>query len=85
MANNTPSTPLQDAVLNYLIKNKVPVTVFVGNGAQMRGRVCFHDKYCIFILDDERHQQNLVYKGAMSTISPRVMINMAELTKAISG
>lgn len=85
MANNTASTSLQDAVLNYLIKNKVPVTVFVGNGAQMHGRICFHDKYCIFVMDDDRHQQNLIYKGALSTVSPKTMINMAELTKMLNG
>lgn len=84
MANNTSSTSLQDAVLNYLIKNKVPVVVFVGNGAQVHGKIYFHDKYCIFVMDNDKHQ-NMIYKGALSTISPKAMINMAELTKMFNG
>ena len=62
------STALQDDLLNEIVDEKVPVTVFLMNGFQIRGAVADHDD-AIVVLETEGKQQ-IVYKHAISTIIP---------------
>lgn len=62
------STALQDDLLNEIVDEKVPVTVFLMNGFQIRGIVADHDD-AIVVLETEGKQQ-IVYKHAISTIIP---------------
>jgi len=62
------STALQDDLLNEIIDDKVPVTVFLMNGFQIRGTVADHDD-AVVVLETEGKQQ-IVYKHAISTITP---------------
>ena len=66
---------LQDTFLNQARKDRIPVTVFLTNGFQMRGTVKGFDSYVI-VLDSEGKQQ-LIYKHAVSTIIPARPINFA--------
>lgn len=59
---------LQDVFLNQARKDKIPVTIYLTNGFQFKGIVRGFDNYVV-ILDCEG-KQNLVYKHAISTISP---------------
>lgn len=59
---------LQDAFLNQARKENIPVTVFLTNGFQFRGKVTGFDSFTI-VLDNEG-RQNIVYKHAVSTIVP---------------
>ncbi|MDF2839495.1 MAG: RNA-binding protein Hfq [Clostridia bacterium] len=59
---------LQDVFLNQVRKEHVPITIFLVNGFQIKGLVKGFDNYTI-VLDVEGKQQ-LVYKHAVSTISP---------------
>lgn len=59
---------LQDVFLNQARKDRIPVTIYLTNGFQFKGMVKGFDNY-IVILDCEG-KQNLVYKHAISTISP---------------
>lgn len=63
IANN-----LQDIFLNNARKNKIPVTIYLTNGFQMKGLVRGFDSFTV-ILDCEG-KQRMVYKHAISTITP---------------
>lgn len=67
---------LQDVFLNQARKEKVAVTIFLMNGYQFKGIVKGFDSY-IVILDCEG-KQNVVYKHAISTISPVRSINILD-------
>ncbi|MGI6227398.1 MAG: RNA chaperone Hfq [Peptococcales bacterium] len=59
---------LQDAFLNQVRKDNVPVTIFLVNGFQLKGSVKGFDNFTV-ILEVEGKQQ-MVYKHAISTIAP---------------
>ena len=58
---------LQDSLLNQIRKENIPVTIYLINGFQLKGLVGF-DNYTVII--DTDGKQQLVYKHAVSTISP---------------
>lgn len=62
------STALQEDLLNEIVDDKVPVTVFLMNGFQIRGTVADHDD-AVVVLETEGKQQ-IVFKHAISTITP---------------
>lgn len=59
---------LQDAFLNILRKNKIPVTMFLVKGVKLQGIVTWFDNFSILLRRDGQSQ--LVYKHAVSTIMP---------------
>ena len=59
---------LQDVFLNQCRKERISVTIFLTNGFQFKGMVKGFDSYVV-ILESEGKQQ-LVYKHAISTITP---------------
>mgnify|MGYP001033323967 FL=1 len=59
---------LQDVFLNQARKDKIPVTIYITNGFQFKGIVKGFDNY-IVILDTDG-KQNMIYKHAISTITP---------------
>lgn len=70
MSNNGPRPQaLQDAYLAEVKRQAVPVTVYLVNGFQLRGLVKGFDPFTI-VLEYER-KQHLIYKHAVSTISPQ--------------
>ena len=56
---------LQDAFLNYIRREKIPVTLFLMNGFQLRGVVRSFDSFVVLIDADGRQQ--MIYKHAIST------------------
>lgn len=66
---------LQDSFLNQVRKENVAVTVYLINGFQLKGNVKGFDNFTV-ILEMEGKQQ-LVYKHAISTISPFRPINIS--------
>lgn len=66
----------QDVFLNGARKNKVPVTIHLVNGFQLKGIVKGFDNYVIVLETEEK--QMLVYKHAMTTITPLKPILMLE-------
>jgi len=54
--------------LNTLRKEKTDVTVFLMNGFQIKGVIRGYDSFVILIESDGRQQ--VIYKHAVSTISP---------------
>ena len=59
---------LQDAFLNYIRREKIPVTLFLMNGFQLRGVVRSFDSFVVPIDADGRQQ--MIYKHAISTVAP---------------
>ena len=59
---------LQDIFLLRAKRDRVPVTMFLMNGFQMRGVITGFDAFVV-ILDCEGRQQ-VIYKHAISTIAP---------------
>ena len=57
---------LQDTFLNYIRREKIPVTLFLMNGFQLRGIVRSFDSFAVLI--DGRQQ--MIYKHAISTVAP---------------
>ena len=64
---------LQDVFLNQVRKENTVITIFLVNGFQLKGTVKGFDNYTI-VLDSEGRQQ-MIYKHAVSTISPNSPIN----------
>ena len=59
---------LQDLFLLQARRDKLPVTMFLMNGFQMRGVITGFDAFVV-ILDSEGRQQ-VIYNHAVSTIAP---------------
>jgi len=72
---------LQDAFLNQVRKDNLPITMYLVNGVQLKGMVKGFDNFTV-VLESEG-KQSLVYKHAVSTITPARPINnfLAELRK----
>jgi host factor-I protein len=67
---------LQDTFLNYVRKNKTPLTIFLVNGVKLQGVVTWFDNFCVLLRRDGHGQ--LVYKHAISTIMPGAPISLFE-------
>ncbi len=59
---------LQDVFLAAARSGEIPVTVFLVNGFQMRGTITGFDAFTVVLTVEGK--QNLIYKHAISTISP---------------
>ena len=59
---------LQDSFLNQVRKENVPVIIYLVNGFQLRGSVKGFDNFTVILENDNKQQ--LVYKHAISTITP---------------
>ena len=70
------SPNLQDVFLASARRNETPVTVFLMNGFQMRGVITGFDAFTVVLTTDGR--QNLIYKHAISTVSPARTVDLAE-------
>lgn len=68
---------LQDEILNYVRKNNVQVTIYLVNGFQFKGLVKGFDNFIIIIECDNRQQ--IVYKHAISTISPSSKVDIQSI------
>jgi len=68
------SINLQDVFLNQVRKEKLAVTVYMTNGFQLKGVVKGFDNFTV-VLDSDGKQQ-LIYKHAISTVSPVKPVNM---------
>ncbi len=67
---------LQDRFLNHLRLHKVEVKVFLVNGFQIRGEIRSFDSFTILLEDGKT--QSLIYKHAISTITPSSYVKLAK-------
>ena len=59
---------LQEAILKECRKEKVPVTLFLMNGFQLRGIVTGYDSFVVVLVSDGKQQ--MIYKHAISPLAP---------------
>ena len=59
---------LQDAILKEVRRDKVPVTVLLLNGFQLRGIITGFDSFVVVLVTDGKQQ--MIYKHAISTLAP---------------
>ncbi len=69
----TKDRKLQDLYLNFLRKEKIPVLIFLVNGARLKGTIKGFDNFVIIL---KTNTQQLIYKHAISTISPEKDVNI---------
>ena len=69
---------LQDAVLNEVRKERVPVTLFLMNGFQLRGTVTGFDSFVVLLVSEGKQQ--MIYKHAISTLAPMKPLKAAAAT-----
>ena len=67
---------VQDTVLSTLRRTAARVTVFLINGFQLRGVITAFDPYVVVLVSDGKQQ--IIYKHAISTITPERPVNMEE-------
>ena len=59
---------LQEAILKEVCRERVPVTMFLMNGFQLRGFVTGYDSFVVVLVSDGKQQ--MIYKHAISTLAP---------------
>lgn len=74
MSSKSPN--LQDVFLASARRTETPVTVFLVNGFQMRVTITGFDSFTVVLTAEGK--QNLIYKHAISTISPARTVDLAE-------
>lgn len=67
---------LQDIFLNNARKDKMPLTIYLTNGFQLKGLVRGFDSFTV-VLDCDGKQM-MIYKHAISTITPLRSISFNE-------
>ena len=66
---------LQDTFLNQVRKEGIPVTIHLVNGFQIKGMVRGFDNFVVMV--DAMGRQQMIYKHAISTITPAQPVKMA--------
>ena len=69
---------LQDAILNEVRRDRVPVTLFLMNGFQLRGVITGFDSFVVVLVSDGKQQ--MIYKHAISTLAPIRPVKAAAIT-----
>ena len=69
---------LQDAILKEVRRDKVPVTLFLMNGFQLRGIITGYDSFVVVLVSDGKQQ--MIYKHAISTLAPMKPVKAASIT-----
>ena len=59
---------LQDAILKEVRREKIPLTLFLMNGFQLRGIVTGFDSFVVVLMAEGK--QMMIYKHAISTLAP---------------
>ena len=69
---------LQESILNEVRRERVPVTLFLMNGFQLRGIITGFDSFVVVLVSDGKQQ--MIYKHAISTLAPMKPLKAAAPT-----
>ena len=69
---------LQESILKEVCRERVPVTLFLMNGFQLRGFVTGYDSFVVVLVSDGKQQ--MIYKHAISTLAPMKPLKAAAVT-----
>ncbi|MES2355524.1 MAG: RNA chaperone Hfq [Pseudomonadota bacterium] len=64
----------QDAFLDVLCKEHVPVSIYLASGIRLVGEIAAYDLYVILLKSESIH---MVYKHAIATILPSRAVNLS--------
>ncbi len=67
---------LQDAILKEVRRDRIPVTLFLMNGFQLRGIITGFDSFVVVLVSDGKQQ--MIYKHAISTLAPMKPLKSAQ-------
>ena len=67
---------LQDAILNEVRRERIPLTLFLMNGFQLRGIITGFDSFVVVLVTDGKQQ--MIYKHAISTLAPMKPLKAAQ-------
>ncbi len=76
----TKTINLQDIFLNQVRKENIEVTIHLVNGFQIKGRVKGFDNFTVVM--DVLGKQQMVYKHAISTVTPAKPVNFTAKEEA---
>lgn len=68
---------LQDVFLNQARRERMPVTMFLMNGFQLRGVIRGFDAFAVLV--DSEGRQQMIYKHAISTVAPARPLALSEV------
>ncbi len=71
---------LQEIFLTKVRRDRLPVTMFLMNGFQLRGTITGFDAFVV-VLDSDGKQQ-VIYKHAISTIAPIRQVDLSAQEQA---
>ena len=74
----TEAMNLQDAILKEVRRDRVPVTLFLMNGFQLRGIITGYDSFVVVLVTEGLQQ--MIYKHAISTLAPMKPLKAAAVT-----
>ena len=72
------TTNLQETILQEVRRDRVPVTLFLMNGFQLRGVITGFDNFVVVLVSDGKQQ--MIYKHAISTLAPMRPLKAAAIT-----
>ena len=72
------TTNLQEAILQEVRRERIPVTLFLMNGFQLRGVITGFDSFVVVLVTDGKQQ--MIYKHAISTLAPTKTLKAAATT-----
>ncbi|SDJ00314.1 RNA chaperone Hfq [Salimicrobium halophilum] len=67
---------IQDTYLNQLRKDRIPVTLFLLNGFQLKGTVKAFDNFTVLV--ETEGKQQLIFKHAISTFAPTKNVSIED-------
>ena len=67
---------LEAAIMKELVRDKIPVTVALKNGAEFQGIVARHDMLVIVLVTDGT--QKIIYKHSIAFITPQSELKSAQ-------
>ena len=68
---------LQDAILSEVKRERIPLTLFLMNGFQLRGIITGFDSFVVVLVSDGKQQ--MIYKHAISTLVPMKPLKAAQI------
>ena len=66
---------LEAAIMNELVRDKVPVRVFLMNGFQLQGVIAGYDRLVIVLVNDDGQQ--IIYKHGILSVAPQCALKSA--------
>lgn len=73
----TETTNLQGVILTECCNNRIPVTLYLMNGFQLRGEISGFDSSVIILATEGKRQ--MIYKHAISTLVPMKSVKACAL------